>query len=207
MNDLMMMCMGGIMRTSGTMMQFRIAVAIAFWFGLISVGFAASFEDDFLLLAERCRTAIEQAKQLDTSGLTPYSNPSYEKKFARKDVTGTVWEIDGDSSWYLVSSERLRKDGRSYRGCDVFVKERYLPVGKVQQALLIRAFLELKLNLLFQQTHKEDEGMMHVPPLLLLGFVQVGQNERGCSTVNGLSLSFDGTFVQYFVGEKDYKSY
>lgn len=172
----------------------------AVWFGNGPVH-AQSLVDDFDILFERCRVAIETNSAFENEGFQ-------RRDIADRDVRD--WGISSaqeawmlpESRFYVVLTNWTSRDGPTRHLCGIKLADENLALSAAEQALLLRYFLMRHAELISAGTH---ESVLHVTPILpsiLTGFLLSDRNPNKCTVITTLTFEPDGTFFAAGSGEQ-----
>lgn len=182
--------------TSGAMVLTLVCV-------LISCGGALHAQpivEQFKLLSERCRIAIEQSEEFDAEGMleAPFPKDGYRAAhYTRK----SAWKFTGSPFYVAFSSWTSRDNGQERSNCNIGLLDDQRNLSSSDQGELLRAFLIRRNQLLARQTHETRDGT-NVPALLMLGHGPVERNPDGCRVVTSIALTSDGGFFSVGSGEQ-----
>lgn len=175
------------------------AVAVAFCLSDSSAR-AASLEQDFLDLSERCRISIEENQPFDSIGLRPAPVAERHQRKQGVETLHRGWRSPG-SELYVVETEWTSRDGPSRRLCHLHLKEEDRVLAPAEQAALLQAFLAWKAQLVGAGRH-EGEPMATIQQYQGATFLLSDRNPKGCRVISSLFLKTDGTVFSEGSGEQ-----
>ena len=168
-------------------------------------GHAGSLHEDFALLLDRCRVAVEQSVSLDKTDLQPTQVHEENSRPWGTDTSQAGWALS-NSELYIVFTTWTSRDGPTRNLCDVYLQDPGRVLNEDEQGRLLRHFLLRQTQLIGEGTHEIDRRLSPVPPLINLGFLLSAQNPRGCTATNSIALLPDGTYFMAGSGEQAIKA-
>jgi len=114
--------------------------------------------------------------------------------------------MDAQSEMYVVLTEWTSREGQTRRLCNVYLYDEKRVLSKKEQKLLLGQFRVTRDKLIGLGTHKVDEELSSIPPLVNSAFLLFERNPNGCSVTTMLAFSPDGTFFSAGTGEQAVKS-
>ncbi|NBE30682.1 hypothetical protein GVY41_06635 [Frigidibacter albus] len=163
--------------------------------------FAQDLEQDFSNLLDRCRTSIEMSAEFDSYGLQSRSVAERHLRDWGSAPKYAGW-MDAQSEMYVVLTDWTSRDGQTRRLCNVYFYDEKRVLSKTEQSLLLERFRVTRDKLIGLGTHKVDEELSSIPPLVNSAFLLSERNPSGCSVTTMIAFSPDGTFFSAGTGEQ-----
>jgi hypothetical protein len=161
---------------------------------------AQNIEADFATLLERCRSSIEDATSLNTTGLLSVKiRPDHLN--SRQGYYQEGWALPS-SYLYIIWASATLKDGRKSHICNVNILNSLRILEPTEQAVLIRHFLIRQTELIGGKTHELDRKLSPIPPVVNLGFLLSELNPRGCRVVSFFAMTKEGDLFSAGSGER-----
>lgn len=165
---------------------------------------AQTLIQDFEILFERCRLSIETNSAFNIRGLESRDVPKRHARDWGKSSTQDAWALP-ESKLYVSLTQWTSQDGTERRLCDIGLIEEEYALREGEQAVLLRHFLIRKFELIGAGTHQLDNKLSPIPPVVILSFLLLDRNPRGCIVINTFSFSPDGEFFSAGSGEQAVK--
>lgn len=170
---------------------------LALFFAAISTwgnqSYAQSLVQGFDDLFQRCRTSVETNALFDSAGLKRRNVPERHSREWGVSSEQKAWGIAG-SELYVLLTEWTSRDGSLRNICDVRLANNQRLLDPAEQALLLRHFFIMQVQLIGAGTHEIDNQLSPVPPLVNAAFLLLGRNPNGCVVSNSIAFSPDGRF-------------
>lgn len=167
--------------------------------------YAQDLEQDFANLLDRCRTSIETSAEFDSYGLQPRSVAERHLRDWGPATKYAGW-MDAKSEMYVVLTEWTSREGQTRRLCSVYLYDEKRVLSKKEQELLLGQFRVARDKLIGMGTHRVDEELSSIPPLINSAFLLSERNPNGCSATTMIALLPEGTFFSAGTAEQAVKS-
>ena len=174
---------------------------------LLSSGssYAGSLQQDFAVLFERCRIAVEQSIALNTMNLQTREVNEKQSRSWGMESSQLGWAFT-NSELYIVTTAWTSRDGSTRNLCDIYPQDPDYRLSQDQQGRLLRHFLLRQTQLIGEGSHEIDRRLSPIPPALNLAFLLSAHNPKGCTVTNNIAVSPDGTFLAAGSGEQAIKA-
>ncbi|MEI4490724.1 hypothetical protein SAMN05216376_11786 [Mameliella alba] len=182
----------------------RIASCALFFTAFSTWGYpsyAQSLVQDFDDLFERCRASIETSSVFDSEGLQRRNVPERHARDWGVSLAQEAWGVAG-AELYVLLTEWTSRDGTIRRLCEIRLANEESLLGPGEQAMLLRQFLILQVELIGAGTHEIDNQLSPIPPLVNAAFRLLDRNPNGCIVSNSFAFSPDGRFFSAGSGEQ-----
>ncbi|WP_152544605.1 hypothetical protein [Actibacterium mucosum] len=137
----------------------------------------------------------------DGEGLQRRNVPERHARDWGVNSANEAWGVAG-SELYVLLTEWTSRDGTVRNLCSIQLANEKRVLEPVEQAMLLRQFLILQVELIGAQSHEIDRQLSSVPPLVNAAFLLQGKNPNGCIVSHSFTFSPDGRFFSAGSGEK-----